>query len=237
MAGYLNTLGVGAPIAPKDTRHRYPTHYDTFGLGGYRTVDLLTERDAIPTERKKIGMLVYVTETDATYRWINSTWEEVKVKLIIESADNSVSFDDINKLKLDTNTGLNFYNDEPGSVTISTQKAFTELKGPNDSLYSFDSQTAELVETQTIIPSITGNSIEFKTKTYSYKSTLPQITHYINHNLGTNLIICNIYIKDGTEFDFVIAPYKILDLNNIEITFSSARNIMVNVIPLEPINL
>ena len=236
MAGYINTIPIGAPIAPKDTRHRYPTHKDIFGYGGYRVVDTLIERDAIPLERKKEGMLVYVIENLKTYILKNSVWEEVKVKLVVESADASVSFSDINTLKIDTDTGLNFYSDSDGSVTLATQKAFTRISDGTNDLFGYDNQSINLVETPTVKPSIAGNNISFQTKTYSYSSTMPSVVHVVPHNLNTNILICNIYTQniDGS-LDFVVVPYTIRDLNTIEIHFTTAKDIKVNVIPLEPI--
>ncbi len=57
---YLSTIG------PADV---YPTHLDNLGLGGYRSVATGAggERDAITTERRKQGMLVYVVADDKTY--------------------------------------------------------------------------------------------------------------------------------------------------------------------------
>lgn len=235
MAGIIGSIPVGSFIAPKDTRHRYPTHLDQFGLGGYRTVDLLSERDAIPNERKKEGMLVYVVENDSTYRLTLSVWEEVHVKLVIESEDSSVSFSDIDKLKIDTGSGLYFSNDAPNSVTLTGTKSFNEVRTDTDNIYAFDSSFIKFDETLTVKPSILGNSIKFKTKGYTYSSDTAKITHFVHHNLGTNILICNIYIKESNgALTYIIAPHKILDLNTIEINMTTARDIMVNVIPLEP---
>lgn len=235
MAGYLNTIPLNAPIAPRDTRSRYPTHWDQFGLGGYRTVDLLSERDAIPNERKKEGMLVYVVENDSTYRLTLGLWEEVHVKLVIESEDSSVSFSDIDKLKIDTNSGLYFSNDAPNSVTLTGTKSFDEIRTTTDNIYAVDSNFIKFEETLTVKPSILGNSIKFKTKGYTYSSDTAKITHFVHHNLGTNILICNIYIKESNgSLTYIIASHKILDLNTIEINTTTARDIVVNVIPLEP---
>jgi hypothetical protein len=50
--------------------------------GGYMTVTSLTERDAIPTLRRKYGMLVYVSATDSTYQLkatdLSNTWMPFK---------------------------------------------------------------------------------------------------------------------------------------------------------------
>src|SRR5471030_1934932 len=55
---YLTTVGVA----------QYPTNIDSLGKGGYMTVTRLSERDGIPSLRRKYGMLVYVKESDAVYQ-------------------------------------------------------------------------------------------------------------------------------------------------------------------------
>jgi len=58
VVGNLTTNG------PADT---YPTHLDVLGYGGYRVVADITERNAIPAQRRKYGMLVYVQSDDNLY--------------------------------------------------------------------------------------------------------------------------------------------------------------------------
>ncbi len=55
--GYISTVGTAD----------YPTHLDNLGKGGYRSVLDKAERDLITTERRKPGMLVYVTSLDLMY--------------------------------------------------------------------------------------------------------------------------------------------------------------------------
>jgi hypothetical protein len=69
------TVPVTGPIAPTGTADAYPSHLALYGKGGLRTVASNTERDAIPTERREEGMLVYVTNTDAYWRWENNSWQ------------------------------------------------------------------------------------------------------------------------------------------------------------------
>jgi len=234
MAKYNGTVVLSGMISPTDTRDIYPTHEDTLGKGGYRSVNTLVEMNGIPDGRKKNGMLCYVSETDKTYILKNSSWEEVNSKLNIKSIDNSTSFNNIDTLKIDTNTGLNFNNDSEGSITIAAQKAFTQISDGNNDLFSYDSQTINLDESLTIKPSITGNNVKFQTKAYSYSSSTPSVTHTISHNLGTNKLICNIYVKNNDgSLDFVVVPYTIKDLNTIEVNLTVAKNIAINVIPLE----
>ena len=45
----------------------YATHIDSLGKGGYMSMPTLNNRNAIPVERRKQGMLVYVQATDSLY--------------------------------------------------------------------------------------------------------------------------------------------------------------------------
>ena len=71
---------VVSSITPTADTSLYPTHYSDFGFGGLRTVATIVERDAISTQRRVDGMLVYV-EGDTTYYRLsggitNTDWVE-----------------------------------------------------------------------------------------------------------------------------------------------------------------
>ena len=55
------------PLVPNDSLDNYPTHKESYGEGGYKSVSDLTERDLIPVERQKIGMAVYIVEFNCIY--------------------------------------------------------------------------------------------------------------------------------------------------------------------------
>ena len=67
MSELKNTLRISAPISPYDSRDTYPTHFEEYGHGGYRSVNDIPERDAIPKLRRKQGMLVYVKSEEKWY--------------------------------------------------------------------------------------------------------------------------------------------------------------------------
>ena len=69
------TVPLSGIIAPSDTADVYPVTEDIYNKGGHRSVDSLIERDAIPHERRKEGMIVYVISTKINYQLVNSTWE------------------------------------------------------------------------------------------------------------------------------------------------------------------
>lgn len=63
-------------IAPTDSLDTYPVTKPEYGLGGYRSVTNLVDRDTIPAERKEQGMLVYVQADKTVYildAWDGST--------------------------------------------------------------------------------------------------------------------------------------------------------------------
>ena len=68
-ASYTNIISMIVPTNHADT---YATHDSFYGKGGWREVNTLDERNAIPEERRRIGMVVYVRETFKAYLLKNS---------------------------------------------------------------------------------------------------------------------------------------------------------------------
>ena len=70
LTGNITTFGVAA----------YPTHIDSLGKGGFMILPNVISRNAIPTLRRKQGMLVYVQSNDSLYQLttadvtLNSGW-------------------------------------------------------------------------------------------------------------------------------------------------------------------
>lgn len=54
-------------IVPCTDEDNYATHDSTYGKGGWREVRTIEERNAIPLERRKLGMAVYVTQESKLY--------------------------------------------------------------------------------------------------------------------------------------------------------------------------
>lgn len=67
--GVKNLPGVNLTscIVPCTDEDNYPTHDSFYGKGGWREVRTVEERDAIPQERRKVGMAVRVTSINKTY--------------------------------------------------------------------------------------------------------------------------------------------------------------------------
>lgn len=67
----IKGTNVPSKIVPYTTSDNYATHDEEYGRGGFRTVNNVSEMNAIPADRRKEGMLVYV-KNDKYYR-LNSS--------------------------------------------------------------------------------------------------------------------------------------------------------------------
>ncbi len=72
----LKGTQVAAMVVPFTDADKYATHDAEYGKGGFRSVETIALRDAIPTERKTKGMVVRVNETGLHYYWNGSAWTE-----------------------------------------------------------------------------------------------------------------------------------------------------------------
>lgn len=94
MAKRLVGTNLNAPIVPNYDSDTYATHSDTYGIGGYRAVNTIEDRDAITFERRSIGMEVRVLsgegagiyclksfEGDIFNGVTSQVWEEVLGKM------------------------------------------------------------------------------------------------------------------------------------------------------------
>lgn len=59
---------LSAPVVPNDSSDVYPTHYEGFGQGGYRTVATIAQRNLIKPALRTEGMLVMVLSDGQTYQ-------------------------------------------------------------------------------------------------------------------------------------------------------------------------
>ena len=105
------TVPVGGSFAPTDSADSFGTHNDKWGIGGYRIVKTIADRDAIPINesnllnlddalasgRRKLGMMVYVSDDNKLYvlTIAQATWdgytESQKVTALADD-DNFVEF-------------------------------------------------------------------------------------------------------------------------------------------------
>lgn len=73
MAKYIGGVAITGFIAPTDTSDTFATHDSVLGRGGLREVDSLEARDAIPDDRRRIGMIVYVLAEQKYYALFGDT--------------------------------------------------------------------------------------------------------------------------------------------------------------------
>lgn len=80
MAAIPGSVRVAGFIAPTDSTDTYAVTDEQYNRGGYRSVASIAERDAITVARRKVGMLVYVIDTDQYFTLkngiTNSGWVE-----------------------------------------------------------------------------------------------------------------------------------------------------------------
>lgn len=93
--GIIGTTTVPAKIAPSSDLDVYPTHDEKYGLGGYRAVATISDRNAITQERRSHGMKVFVTSTSTEYvlgaGLLDSDWKVVKTYPRVLSTWNDLS--------------------------------------------------------------------------------------------------------------------------------------------------
>lgn len=68
----IKGTNVPSKLVPYTSSDKYATHDEEYGRGGYRAVSSVADMNAIPTERRKGGMLVYVKNEDKYYRLTDS---------------------------------------------------------------------------------------------------------------------------------------------------------------------
>lgn len=83
---------VASGIVPFTTEDEFPTHYSEYGKGGWREVATIAERDSITSARRKLGMAVYVQETDKVYILKRGTSNEYWVPLDTSGGGSSTTY-------------------------------------------------------------------------------------------------------------------------------------------------
>ena len=114
MAEIPGSVRVAGFLAPTDSTDTYAVTEDSYNKGGFRAVAALADRNAITSDRRKLGMMVYVTG---------------ELKAYILTAENSPNEDD-NWTEFTSGGGVTEYNaivnpdaDEEGNVYNTIQGA------------------------------------------------------------------------------------------------------------------
>jgi len=75
MATIPGSVRVGGFIAPSDSTDEYATQDSIYGRGGLREVADFTALNAITTDRRRAGMLVFVNSETKYYRLLAGPWD------------------------------------------------------------------------------------------------------------------------------------------------------------------
>jgi hypothetical protein len=102
------TVPVGGSFAPTDPADSFGTHNDKWGVGGYRIVKTLADRNAIPVNesnllnlddtlasgRRKLGMMVYVSDDAKLYvlTIVQATWNGYTESQKVAALANNANF-------------------------------------------------------------------------------------------------------------------------------------------------
>ncbi len=104
-----------APIRPSSSLDQFATAFANEIKGGFHTVEDITERNAISSDRRMEGMLCYVVEETKIYQLqggiTNDDWEEFSVggESLWEESGDSIQPKDLSK-------GLRLFNDNPFTI-------------------------------------------------------------------------------------------------------------------------
>ncbi len=104
------TVPITGTITTTNELDTYPTHWDKYAKGGFRTVTDSTQRDAITTERRMEGMQVYVRDIKQLQQLIGGTDNTKWVTLL--------TIDSNNKIVVNNDLNLQKYIVEGGATTL-----------------------------------------------------------------------------------------------------------------------
>lgn len=136
----LSGTKLASMVVPGTTEDKFPTHDAQYGKGGFRSVETVAERDAIPTERKTKGMVVAVTANGLNYQWNGTAWVEwlpkgnVTVDQSLNKAStNAVSNKAVTTAINDLSRDLNDVKETANAALPITQVLATMPATPDDS--------------------------------------------------------------------------------------------------------
>lgn len=82
---------IAAEVVPFTTEDQYPTHMALYGKGGWRSVQTLEERDALPVTRLEDGATVWVIATMQAFTYIEGEWQDFGIVLPSYATTETVS--------------------------------------------------------------------------------------------------------------------------------------------------
>lgn len=131
MADIPNTVRITAKISPRTTDDAFPVTDPQYGLGGLRTVVNTTARNNITSQRREVGMMVYVSSEDKYYYLKGGTANE---NWTVVQTDSSVS-------KTSARTAIQISGSGFSAGNLVTyniaQSGFTKCKANDNALAEF----------------------------------------------------------------------------------------------------
>lgn len=222
---------VADTIVPFDSNDTFATHNETYGKGGWRSVQTIGERDSITSERRTEGMIVNVLANNQYYVLKNGITNSDWQLFTVQTSGNSFT---INNVAGNVNNNLTLIgspsilvsgNPLTNTILISAGSQVTKLSELGDVILS------NVVAGQTLVTdgtywynadsgniSITGSelqgSFELLPNNIAYTvlhSTLPSITSAYpvvsvqTPSSGDNLLIANITNRSSSTFDVILS--------------------------------
>lgn len=140
----LKGTNVAAPIVPFDSNDTYPTHDDQYGIGGFRSVQTISDRNNIPDERKRPGMRVYVwgesdpsNNTDWEWNYSSKTWIKSKViadaESILSQAEDAR--DEAIEAKDSTLNNVKIFPSTFAGISATNDGEFFNVPSTDDNIY------------------------------------------------------------------------------------------------------
>lgn len=127
---------VKSPIIPEGSN---ATHYDQYGVGGYREVETIRDLQYINKNYLTIGCLVYVNENKQIYNYLSSTNDYIINTLYTTNTITSLDlskFNNTNTVLGVTNFG-NILSKETNYIVCNVQSVLLKKEG---NLYTLDKQ-------------------------------------------------------------------------------------------------
>lgn len=205
-------------IVPNDTNDTFATHDEMYGMGGWRSVENITERDLITIDRRKEGMIVNVLDIDKQFQLKgginNSNWSTI----VIQTSGNYTStlgglsdviLSDLHPGQVLSTDGTNWFNTNPisgdnlqGTLELdSITLAYTIVHSPIVSLstnYPIVSLQVPISGDSLLILGITNRTL---TSFDVILSQIPNTTgYYVNWSMGGNIYVQNITSQNLTNY-------------------------------------
>ena len=164
MANIPGTI-LAAMVSPGDTAATFATHEDIYGKGGLMTFAYLSSLSSIPLDRQKVGMLVYINETENYYK-INSTGSPLQDYGIFNTGSTEIS-----TLSANWESAYSFVNSNSANLTITGTVSAKYFQG---TIIDWMTLVRGYKETPALLASIGTGDVY----TYVYSTTGTDITYY-----------------------------------------------------------